>query len=306
MAIRDPYEVLGVEKGASADEIRQAYRKLAKKLHPDLNPGNEEAEAMFKDVQAAYAIVGDEEKRKKFDRGEIDASGAERPERRFYREYAESPEGAKYYRQEGFTGDVDLDDIMSQIFGGRGAHGAKFRARGADVSYALPVEFLEAAQGAKKTVTLPDGKTLTITIPEGARDGEMMRLKGQGGPGYEGGEPGDAYVEIRVRPHAFFRRKDNDIHMDLPVSLQEAVLGGKVRVPTVSGSVSMTIPKGANTGMTLRLKGKGIKDPKMGTGDQYVTLKVVLPEEIDDGLAKFVEEWAADHAYDPREAAGVK
>ena len=134
----------------------------------------------------------------------------------------------------------------------------------------------------------------------------MMRLKGQGGPGYEGGAAGDAYVEIRVRPHAYFRRKDNDIHMELPVSLPEAVLGGKVTVPTVSGSVSMTIPKGANTGLTLRLKGKGIRDPKMGTGDQYVTLKVVLPDEVDGKLAEFIKDWAPEHAYDPRQAAGMK
>ncbi len=304
--MRDPYTVLGVKKDASADEIRKAYRSLAKKFHPDLNPGDKEAETKFKEVQAAYAILGDEEKRKKFDRGEIDATGAERPERRFYREYAEGPEGAKYYRQEGFADAADLEDIMSKIFGGRAARGAAFRARGADVSYTLPVEFLEAARGAQKTVMLPDGKSLSITIPEGVHDGEMMRLKGQGQPGYEGGEPGDAYVEIRVRPHAYFRRKDSDIHMELPVSLSEAVLGGKVTVPTVSGSVAMTIPKGANTGLTLRLKGKGIKDPKMGTGDQYVTLKVVLPEKVDDALAEFIKTWAPDHPYDPRQAAGMK
>lgn len=304
--MRDPYTVLGVKKDASANEIRNAYRKLAKKFHPDLNPGDKEAEAKFKDVQAAYSIVGDEEKRKKFDRGEIDASGAERPERHFYREYAERPEGAKYYRQEGFADAADLEDIMSKIFGGREARGAAFRARGADVSYTLPVEFLEAARGAKKTVMLPDGKSLSITIPEGVHDGEMMRLKGQGRPGYEGGEPGDAYVEIRVRPHAYFRRKDNDVHMELPVSLPEAVLGGKVTVPTVSGSVAMTIPEGANTGLTMRLKGKGIKDAKMGTGDQYVTLKVVLPEKIDDSLEAFIKTWAPDHPYDPRQAAGMK
>ena len=304
--MQDPYKVLGVKKDASADDIRKTYRKLAKKLHPDLNPGDKEAESKFKDVQAAYAILGDEEKRGKFDRGEIDASGAERPERHFYREYAEGPQGAKYYRQEGFGGFEDVDDIMSQIFGGRGAHGTKFRARGADVSYVLPVEFLEAARGAKKTVSMPDGKSLAITIPEGTHDGEMLRLKGQGQPGYEGAEAGDAYIEIRVRPHAFFHRKDNNIHMDLPVSLPEAILGGKVTVPTVSGSVAMTIPKGANTGMTLRLKGKGIKDAKMGTGDQYVTLKVVLPDKIDDTLADFIKDWAPEHEYDPRATAGVK
>jgi DnaJ-class molecular chaperone len=307
MAMRDPYTVLGVSKTASEDEIRKAFRKLAKKFHPDLHPGDKEKESQFKDVQAAYALLSDAEKRARFDRGEIDASGAERPERRFYRDFAEGPGGSKYFRQEGFGDAADLDDILSQVFGGARARGAAFRARGEDLNYVLPVEFLDAAQGARKTVTLPDGRTVAVTIPAGAADGELLRLKGQGMPGYEGGEAGDAYIELRVRPHAFFTRKDNDVHLELPVSLPEAVTGGKVTVPTVSGPVSMTVPKGANTGTVLRLKGKGIVDRKSGKpGDQYVTLKLVLPAKVDSELADFVAEWGPKHAYNPRRAAGME
>jgi len=305
--MRDPYTVLGVGKDASEEEIRKTYRTLAKKYHPDLNPGDKKAEATFKDVQAAYALLSDAEKRARFDRGEIDASGAERPERRFYRDFAEGPGGSKYFRQEGFTDAAELDDILSQLFAGARPHGAAFRARGADMSYLLAVDFLEAAQGARKTIAMPDGRTLSVAIPPGSRDRETLRLTGQGMPGYEGGEPGDAYIEIHIRPHPYFTRKDNDVHMELPVSLSEAVLGGKVTVPTISGKVSMTVPKGANTGTTLRLKGKGIVDRKSGVaGDQYVTLKLVLPPETDEKLAAFVEEWAPAHAYNPRRAAGME
>jgi len=306
MSMQDPYEALGVKKDASADDIRKAYRTLAKKHHPDLNPGDKKAESRFKDIQVAYDLLSDEEKKARFDRGEIDASGQEPPQRRYYRDFAEGADGTKYYSQEGFAGAGDIDDILSQVFGGRGARGAAFRSRGGDVSYSLEIDFLDAARGARTTITLPDGRSLAVTIPPGVHDRETLRLKGQGMPGYEGGEAGDAYIELHIRPHAFFRRKDNDIHMELPVSLSEALLGGKVTVPTVSGAVSMTIPKGSNTGTSLRLKGKGIPDRKTGiAGDQYVTLKVVLPEKPDEALAEFVEKWAPDHSYDPRRKAGM-
>ncbi len=309
--MQDPYEALGVKKDASADDIRKAYRKLAKKHHPDLNPGDKKAESRFRDVQTAYDLLSDAEKKARFDRGEIDASGQERPQRRYYRDFAEAPDGTKYYSQEGFAsqeglGAADMDDILSQVFGGRGARGAAFRARGGDVSYSLEIDFLDAARGARTTITLPDGRSLAVTIPAGVQDRETLRLKGQGMPGYEGGATGDAYIELHVRPHAFFRRKDNDVHLELPVSLPEAILGGKVAVPTVSGAVSMTIPKGSNTGTSLRLKGKGIPDRKTGVaGDQYVTLKLVLPENPDPALTEFIEKWAPDHAYDPRRKAGM-
>jgi DnaJ-class molecular chaperone len=283
--MRDPYQVLGVSKTASADEIKKKYRQLAKKLHPDLNPGNAEAAAKFKDVSAAYDLLSDAEKRARFDRGEIDASGAERPDRQYYRAYAESPEGAKYGSP--FEG----DDLFSDLFG-RARGGREFKIRGTDVSYVLPVDFIEAAAGAKKRVTMADGSVLDVNIPAGTEDRQTLRLKGQGQSGFGGADPGDAYIEIHVQPHAYFTRKDSDIHLELPISLGEAVLGGKITVPTIEGDVSMTIPKGSNTGTTLRLKGRGVLDRKSRQrGDQYVKLKVVLPDGSDPELTRFVESW---------------
>ena len=174
-----------------------------------------------------------------------------------------------------------------------------------DVSYSLPVDFIDAAKGAKKRVTVGEGRTIDLTIPAGVHDRQTLRLKGQGMPGFEGGPPGDAYVEVHIQPHALFERKDTNIHLELPVSLAEAVLGGKVQVPTIDGPVTMTIPKGSNSGTTLRLRGKGIVDPKSGQrGDQYVRLKVVLPKTADPELEEFVRRWSETHAYDPRAGLG--
>jgi DnaJ-class molecular chaperone len=283
--MRDPYQVLGVAKTASAEDIKKKYRQLAKKLHPDLNPGNADAAAKFKDISAAYDLLSDPQKRARYDRGEIDASGAERPERQYYRAYAESPEGAKY------GSPFETDDLFSELFG-RARGGRDFKIRGTDVSYVLPVDFIEAAAGAKKRVTMADGKALDINIPAGTEDRQTLRLKGQGQPGFGGAEPGDAYIEVHIQPHAFFTRKDTDGHLELPVSLGEAVHGGRITVPPIDGDVAMTIPKGANTGTTLRLKGRGILDRKSKQrGDQYVKLKVVLPEGADPDLTRFVESW---------------
>jgi len=292
--MRDPYEVLGVKRSASQDEIKAAYRKLAKKHHPDLNPGNAAAAAKFKDISAAYDLLSDAQKRARYDRGEIDASGAERPERNFYRAYAEGPEGTKYGAGAGF----DPDDLFADLFG-RGRR--EFRARGNDVSYTLTVDFVDAAIGAKKRVTMPDGRTLDVSIPPGTEDRQSLRLKGQGQPGFGGGPPGDAFIEVHIQPHAFFSRKDMDIHMELPVSLSEVVAGGKVTVPTVDGEVAMTIPKGSNTGTTLRLKGRGVMDRKSKMrGDQYVKLKIVLPDPADPELVRFVEQWSKGRDADVR------
>lgn len=297
--MRDPYQVLGVSKTASAEEIKKKYRQLAKKLHPDLNPGNAEAAAKFKDISAAYDLLSDPQKRARYDRGEIDASGAERPERQYYRAYAESPQGAKYGNP------FEADDLFSDLFG-RSRGGREFKIRGTDVSYVLPVDFIEAAAGAKKRVTMADGKVLDINIPAGTEDRQTLRLKGQGQPGFGGAEPGDAYIEVHIQPHAFFTRKDNDVHLDLPVGLGEAVLGGKITVPTIDGDVSMTIPKNSNTGTTLRLKGRGIVDRRSKQrGDQYVKLKVVLPEGGDPDLTRFVESWSRKDD-DVRSRVGLK
>jgi DnaJ-class molecular chaperone len=302
--MRDPYQLLGVARDANQDAIKKAFRKLAKKLHPDLNPGNKKVEQEFKEVNAAYDLLSDPEKRARFDRGEIDASGAERPERSFYRAYAEGGGNAKYREAE--FGEFSAEDILSELFGRGRRNRQPTRARGEDVSYTLPVSFVDAANGAKKRVTLADGKTLDVTIPPGTEHGQTLRLKGQGMPGLGGGPAGDAYVEIQVEPHAFFTRKDSNVHLEVPVTLPEAVLGATLTVPTVDGKVSIKVPPGSNTGSTLRLKGRGIIDRKSGQrGDQYVTLKVVLPERPDPELQQFLERWSATHGYDPRAKLGI-
>jgi len=308
----DPYSMLGVAKTASADEIRKAYRKLAKKHHPDLNPGDKAAEAKFKDIAQANDLLSDAEKRRRFDAGEIDAAGQEMPPRGFYRDQAGGAGGAKYQRGGGNEEFVDMGGIFSEMFGARrgftggGFGGGDFADGGFDrsgmpVTYALTVPFLVAARGGKQRVNLPDGKTLDIDVPEGTVDGQTLRLKGQGMPGSKGRPAGDAYVEIRVQPHAFFQTKDNDIHVELPVTITEAALGGKVKVPTVSGAVMLNVPAGSNTGTSLRLKGRGLLDRKSGQrGDQYVKLKVVMPDKPDDKLKAFLETWDDGKAQDPR------
>jgi len=302
----DPYSVLGVPRTASEDDIRKAFRQLAKKHHPDLNPGDKAAEAKFKEISQANDLLSDPEKRRRFDAGEIDATGQEVPPRGFYRDQA-GGFGGKYERAGAHESFVDMGGIFSEMFGerrgfGAGGHGAGgFDMSGMPVTYSLRVPFLVAARGGKQRVDLPDGKTLDIDIPEGTTDGQTLRLKGQGMPGSQGRPAGDAYVEIRVEPHAFFQTRDNDVHIDLPVTLTEAVLGGKVRVPTVGGPVMLNVPAGSNTGTSLRLKGRGLLDRRSGQrGDQYVKLKVVLPEQPDEKLKEFLGGWEAGRNYDPR------
>lgn len=300
----DPYSVLGVPRTATEADIRKAFRTLAKKHHPDLNPGDKAAEAKFKEISQANDLLSDPEKRRRFDAGEIDDAGQEMPPRGFYRDQASGPGGAKYARAGAHESFVDMGGIFSEMFGERhgfdGAGGG-FDMSGLPLTYTLRVPFLVAARGGKQRVGLPGGKTLDIDIPEGATDGQTLRLKGQGMPGAKGGPPGDAYVELRVEPHAFFEARDNDIHVELPVTLTEAALGGKVRVPTVGGEVMLNVPAGSNTGTSLRLKGRGLLDRKSGLrGDQYVKLKVMLPEQPDEKLKEFLEKWEAGRAYDPR------
>lgn len=298
--MRDPYQVLGVVRAATAEEIRQAYRKLAKASHPDLHPGDAKAEARFKELSTAYDLLSDADKRSRFDRGEIDAAGNEKPRREYYRGFADGPDGAKYRTSEVFSDEADLESVFADLFGARGARrGAK--VRGGDVSFTLEIDLLAAARGGKQPLQLPDGRRIDLTIPAGIADGTTLRVAGMGSSGIGGAPSGDAYIEVKVRPHPVFERKDNDIHVELPVTLAEAVLGAKIAVPTVSGPVTMTIPKGSNTGSTLRLKGRGM--PGQGgavAGDQYVKLKVMLPREVDGELAEAIRRAEERRAYDPR------
>lgn len=302
----DPYKVLGVPKTATGAEIKKTYRKLVKKLHPDLHPGDSEKQSEFQAVSAAYDLLGDPEKRQRFDAGEIDASGHERPERRYYHQYAGSDAGRRYDPGDGMGEFEDSSDLFSELFGrrqrsGGGGFGQEIHARGLDIRYQLEADFMDAALGTRRSVTLPDGKAIELSIPAGLRDGQTLRLRGKGGPGSGSEPPGDAFVTITVRPHPVFSRDGNNIAIDLPVTFDEAVLGAQVKVPTISGPVSMTVPKGVSSGHRLRLKGKGINSGKGITGDQFVRLRIVLPERVDAEMEDLARRWQ-DHArFDPRE-----
>jgi DnaJ-class molecular chaperone len=296
--MRDPYEILGLARDASADQIRNTYRKIAKTSHPDLHPGDKKAEECFKEASAAYELLSDEEKRRQFDRGEIDANGAPRMREPFYRDFAESAGGARYAGSGAFENAADLEDVIHDLFGGRSG-GRTMRMRGSDVGYRLEVGLGEVVRGARIPITLADGSSVEVTIPKGVEPGQVLRLKGKGSPGLGGGPPGDALIEIQIRPHPIYERKGNDLHMALPVTLTEALRGAKVTVPTLHGPVVMTIPRRSTTGGVLRLKGKGVPGAG-GAGDQYVRLEVALPPGADEALEAAVAEWERQHAYDPR------
>jgi len=298
--VRNPYEVLGVAPTASASDIQKAYRALAKKLHPDLNPGDKTAEEKFKEVSGAYDLVGDAEKRKRFDNGEIDESGAERTQHPFYRDFASSPrEHHPYADSSGYSDFMDEDDAFAELL--RRSQRARANRRGADLHYRLPIEFVESITGANKRLTLPEGGTLDVKIPPGLVDGQTLRLKGKGAPGMGKGGPGDALIEVEVIPDRRFTRDGDDITIEVPISLSEAVLGGRVRVPTPTGEVTMTVPKGSNTDTALRLKGKGAPRRGGGHGDEFVRLKIVLPKSPDPELETFVARWDKGKAFNPRE-----
>ena len=297
--MKNPYEVLGVAPSASAQDIRSAYRKLAKTLHPDLNPGDKRAEDKFKEVASAYDLVGDAEKRKRFDAGEIDASGAERPpEQPYYRSYATSDDAYPYTASHGFADFADADDPFAELL--RRSTRERANRRGQDLQYHIAVELADAVTGADRRVTMPDGGTLDLKIPAGLVDGQVLRLRGKGAPGSGTGGPGDALVEVEVLPDARFERDGDDLVLELPISLSEAVLGASVRVPTVTGAVTLTVPKNANSGTTLRLRGKGVPRRGGGAGDQLVKLVVVLPRPPDPELEAFVAGWSAGKAFDAR------
>ncbi|MDY0884214.1 J domain-containing protein [Dongia soli] len=297
----DPYQLLGVARNASDEEIKKAYRRLAKKLHPDVNPGNKKIENQFKEATAAYDLLSDPEKRQRYDRGEIDESGQPRG---FggYGGYRRGAGGARRARDFGLDEETGgPEDVFRDFFGFGNRQRAGMRMRGADVSYQVEVSFLEAALGSKKRLNLTDGKSLDVTIPPGTQTGQTLRLKGQGLPGAGGATAGDAYVEVLVADHAFFTRDGFDILLEAPITLYEAVLGATITVPTIDGKVALKVPEDSNTGTQLRLKGKGITNPKTGQrGDQYVRFVVTLPDQVDSDLRSAIERWAKTHSYNVR------
>ena len=304
----DPYQTLGVSKTATAAEIKSTYRKLAKKLHPDVNPGRKDIEQKFKEITGAYDLLSDAAKRSRFDRGEIDAMGNERG----FAHAGAGPFGGtsgrtrNYRYSSGDAGDhftaAGMEDLLSEFFGGRhgGPRGAS--PRGGDITYTLAIPFLEACLGGKRRFTLANHKTVDVNIPPGSNVGDKLRLRGQGTPGLGGA--GDAIIEIHVEPHPYFTRKDGAIHLEAPVSLYEAVMGASIHVPTLDGHVAVKVPIGANSDTTLRLKGKGVPKAHGAAGDMLVKLKIVLPEPMPQDLAEAIEKAAKKHPYDPRKKLG--
>lgn len=286
--MKSPYDILGVAPTASAGDIRRAYRRLAKANHPDTNPDKKDAAATFAAISSANTLLTDTEKRARFDRGEIDATGADiqRP-RPGWHDFSAGG------RQPGGFDPNDIEEMLRQ--GGGGRRRGDFKIRGEDARYSLPVAFMDAALGTIRRITLPDGRSLDVTIPAGHRDGQALRLRGQGQPGFGGGPAGDALIEITVAPHRFFRRDGDDIILDLPVTLQEAILGARIEVPTLTGTVALSIPPRSGPGTRLRLRGRGI-----GAGHQFVLLSVVLPQDSEPALEEFLRGWTPDNPQDPR------
>lgn len=283
--VKDLYKILGVSRSADQEQIKKAYRRLARETHPDSDPGNPWAEDEFKELSAAYELLSDPAKRARYDNGEIDADGNKR------RTGRPGP-GAGAYR--------NTKKPFDNFFRKRAAkEGSGIKVRGANVTYTLKVDFLEAAMGITKRVSMTNGRRLDVHVPPGTEDNQTLRLKGQGMPGIND-EAGDALVTILVDPHPSFRREGNDIHTEVPVSLPEAVLGGRIEVATIDGSVAVTVPAGSNTGSVLRLKGKGIGGDDAMRGDHYVKLHVVLPAKPDKELTEFIRTWQTKHAYDVR------
>lgn len=276
--MKDPYSLLGLTREATAEEIKRTYRRLAKRLHPDLNPGNRAVEQQFKELSAAYELLSDPAQRARFDRGEIDGDGNER--RRGFR-----TAGRRTAEPESFS----FDGLFSEIFGrGRQAAGAAFGAAAAPTT-TLRLFFLEAALGTRRRIALTDGREIEVAVPAGIDSGQTLRLRGAHGS--------DIHLLIEIEPHPLFTRQGKDIHLELPVTLAEAVLGATVTVPTIHGPVAVRVPHGSNGGAVLRLKGKGIVAAQAAPGDQYAKLRVMLPDPPDPELTRFLERWAAGHAY---------
>lgn len=302
----DPYGVLGLTRSATPDDIKKAYRKLVRTSHPDLHPEDAGAEARFKAIAAAHDLLKDPDTRARFDAGEIDGTAAERPQRQYYRDFAQAGDNP-YQQQRGFENHVDPADIFAEILRRRTRQGGEdfsrpgFSAPGRDLRYALEVPFLDAARGGEMRITLPDGTSIAVKIPEGAHNGQTLRLRGKGGPGFGDGPTGDALITLSVGQHPVFQRMGDDIHVTLPITIDEAILGAKVTAPTISGPVNLTTPKGASSGRVLRLRGRGVSHQGGKTaGDQLVELKIVTPLAIDESLHDFMIEWRKSHSHNPR------
>ena len=310
--MRDLYQILGVDRGASDSDIRQAHRRLAKRYHPDLNPEDPKAGERFKEVAAAYAILGDGDKRTRYDRGEIDENGNERGFAGFGGQPGARGNDAGFGSAGGFhfrsgpTGFGGLDDLLNGLFGGGRAGGETTgpddlsSIRGGDRNYDLRIGFTEAVRGGTRRLTLDDGSAIDVTLPPGLKDGQVLRLRGRGAMGIGG--RGDAHVRIKVATHRFFRRDGNDIHLDVPVSLAEAVRGSPIQVPTVWGPVKLNVPRGVSSGRVLRLRGKGVPFGSDQRGDQFVRLMIALPEPPDPGLEDLIGQWPTADRHTPRDA----
>jgi DnaJ-class molecular chaperone len=321
--MRDPYEVLGVQRGASAAAIKSAYRKLAKTHHPDNNKTDPKSAARFAEINSANEIIGDEDKRKQFDRGEIDAEGKPRfqgfpggdPRGRA------GPGGFESYSFRtgggpGGAGAGGFEDILNSMFGGAAARGGARAGRATpfefetggigldlDLNVAMTVTLEEAVKGGEKRVRLPTGKELNVKIPAGVVAGQQIRLKGQGETA-AGHPPGDLLITVNIAPHPFFKIDGSDLRLDLPITLYEAVLGGKVRVPTLTSAVELSVPKNTSSGRTFRLKGKGMPNKTGAAGDLYVTTRIILPDGNDAELEALMQKWRDQHPYNPRSDLG--
>ena len=324
--MRDPYSVLGVAKSASEGEIKKAFRKLAKKYHPDQNKDDPSAQQHFAEVNQAYEIIGDKDKRAQFDNGEIDAEGKQRFQSRGFDGFSGfedfgSAGGAKGFRSTGGGGSGGFDDILNDIFGGFGGRGnrpgagagagagfggggartkAPPKSKGKNAEIVARVSLEDIVNSGKTRVTLPSGKTVNVTLPKGVEEGEKIRLKGQGHPGENGGPAGDVMVEIRIRPHKLYEVKGSDLHLDLPLTLYEAVLGAKVRTPTLAGAVNLTIPPNTSSGKAMRLKGKGLPNKNGGHGDLLVKPQIIMPHHSDEELETLMKAWREITPYRAR------
>ena len=293
---RDYYEILGVARNASDEDIKKAYRKLARQFHPDLHPDKrKEMEAKFKEINEAYHVLSDPKKRSDYDlAGQVGfETGSGAPG---------YPPGGINFEEFGFGAGGGFEDIFSELFGRGGPRGRRVAQKGPDLEYSLVLDFIHAAKGAEVKVSLPgrNGEMLTVKIPPGVNTGSRVRVAGKGEPGLNGGPPGDLYILTTVKEHPYFRREDRDIHVNVPITLKEAIIGAEIEVPTIDGTTRIKIPPGTQGGQLFRVRGKGVYGPKGTRGDEYVAVNIAVPRHVDDKSRKLIEEFEDLNPYDPR------